>query len=338
MALLSARPLTIWAVSDGRSGIEAQARGLGETLIMAARARGLSTSLDVKRLVFRRLTDRLPTLFKLWLGPLLSRNSDRFAAPWPDILIACGRASLALSLTMKLRSGGRTFVVQLQDPRWPTGLFDLVVAPTHDRLSGPNVITMLGAPNSVTPERLGSAVKAFANTLDALPRPHIAVLIGGKSKAFDLPEDQASVLADQIAEAVKSTGGSLLLTFSRRTPAPARRVLQAALAGLPGWIWNDKGPNPYHAFLGTADHILLTEDSTNMATEAAATGKPVHILRLTGQSKKHSRLHADLVAQGISRPLSLPLQSWTYTPLSETERVAQDVLERYEAWTARRGA
>ncbi len=331
------RPITVWGVSDGRSGIEAQVRSLGETLITVAGAQGGTVSLDLKRIQFRRLFDRLPTLFKLWPEPFLSQRSDSFTPPWPDILIACGRASLALSLTMKLRSGGKTFVVQLQDPRWPTGLFDVVVAPTHDRLSGPNVLTTLGAPQSVTPDKLNAAVKAFADRLAPLPRPHIAVLIGGKSKAFDLPDYQARVLAEEIAEAVQSSGGSLLLTFSRRTPAPARRVLQAALDGLPGWIWNDHGPNPYHAFLGTADHILLTEDSTNMATEAAATGKPVHILSLVGHSKKHSRLHADLAARGISRPLRLPLQTWTYTPLSETERVAQDVLERYSAWKARKG-
>ncbi|MFN3228945.1 MAG: mitochondrial fission ELM1 family protein [Asticcacaulis sp.] len=337
MAPLEKQSLSIWGLSDGRAGIEAQVRGLGETLSWIAETEGFRASLSLKQLAFRKPFERLPTLLRLWPEPLLPNQSDALTPPWPDILIACGRASLALSLTMKLRSGGKTFVIQLQDPRWPTGLFDVVVAPTHDGLTGPNVVPMMGAPNRVNPDLLSAAVKAFADKLAPLPRPHIAVLIGGKSKAFDLPEDQAAVLADQITEAVKSSGGSLLLTFSRRTPAPARRVLLAALDGLPGWIWNEHGPNPYHAFLGTADHILLTEDSTNMATEAAATGKPVHILSLVGHSKKHSRLHADLSARGISRPLRLPLQTWSYTPLSETERVAQDVLERYSAWKARKG-
>ena len=161
----------------------------------------------------------------------------------------------------------------------------------------------------------------------------MAVLIGGKSRAFDLTPAHATDLADRIARAVEAAGGSLLLTYSRRTPEAARAVMSARLSGLPGMIWDGTGANPLFAFLDAADHILVTEDSANMAAEAASTGKPVHILPMTPlkPAGKFARLHADLKAHGASRPFDGSLSGWTYEPLAETDRAARAVLEAMAA-------
>ncbi len=82
--------------------------------------------------------------------------------------------------------------------------------------------------------------------------------------------------------------------------------------------------------LGSADHVLVTKESTNMITDAAFTGKPVHLLELTGQHKKFDRFHHDLKQKGIIRPLKLPLETWAYEPLRETDRVAADLLSMWE--------
>ncbi|MNT21957.1 hypothetical protein D3C72_1573210 [compost metagenome] len=154
-------------------------------------------------------------------------------------------------------------------------------------------------------------------------------MIGGKSKAFDLPETHAAALADQIKAAVEATGGSLLLTFSRRTPQAAQAVMTERLSALPGWIWDGNGDNPLFAMMGAADHVLVTEDSANMATEAAATGKPVHILPMIALKPpgKFAHLYADLEAHGAARRFDGSLEAWTYAPLNETERAAAAVLE-----------
>ena len=88
--------------------------------------------------------------------------------------------------------------------------------------------------------------------------------------------------------------------------------MTARLAHLPGLIWDGEGPNPYFAFLKFADHILVTEDSANMAAEAASTGAPVHILPMIPlkPADKFSRLHADLRERGAARPFELS----TYRP------------------------
>ena len=123
------------------------------------------------------------------------------------------------------------------------------------------------------------------------------------------------------------------MTFSRRTPDDARAAMSEALSELPGWIWDGQGDNPLFAFLEAADHILVTEDSANMAVEAASTGTPVHILPMVriGKAAKFDRLHADLAARGATRPFDGTLATWSYEPLAETERAARAVLEAMAA-------
>lgn len=327
MAVSGQPPLSIWAVADGRAGIENQVLGLAE-----AAARLTPAEIAVKRVRWRPAFDRLPSSLKApWM--LDPASDDVLSGPWPDVWIAAGRATLPLSLWAKACSKGRTFVVQCQDPRWRTDRFDLVVAPRHDGVDGPNVLSITGSPNRITSERLTEAGPAFADRIAPLPRPRTALLIGGRSRAHDLTSDHAAGLADRIATAVETAGGSLLVTFSRRTPADARAVMTERLSRLPGWIWGGEGPNPYFAFLDAADHVLVTEDSANMAAEAAATGKPVHILPMVrrGGGDKFERLHADLAERGATRPFGNRLgDPWTYPPLRETDRAARIVLERLD--------
>jgi mitochondrial fission protein ELM1 len=307
--------------------MENQALGLAEAL-----QRLSPSEITVRRVKWRKAFDKLPSALKApWmLDPASDDPFPKAGEAWPDVWIATGRATLPLSLMARRRSGGKTFVVQTQDPRWRTGDYDLVVAPRHDGIAGPNVLSVTGSPHRISAERLAEGAKTFADRLESLPRPRVAVLIGGKSRAHDLPEDHAALLADRIATAVTATGGSLMLTFSRRTPEAAKAAMTARLSGLPGLIWDGEGPNPYFAFLQFADRILATEDSANMAAEAASTGKPVHILPMvaTKPADKFARLHADLRERGAARPFDGTLESWTYTPLVETDRAAREILNR----------
>lgn len=126
-----------------------------------------------------------------------------------------------------------------------------------------------------------------------------------------------------------------MVSFTRRTPPEAEKVMAARLKDLPGVIWDGAGENPYFAYLAAADHILVTEDSTNLATDAAATGKPVFVLKMDGQSGKLSRFHQELRTLGVSRPFEGALETWSYQPLAETDRAAAEVLRRYEEKAAR---
>jgi hypothetical protein len=63
-----------------------------------------------------------------------------------------------------------------------------------------------------------------------------------------------------------------------------------------------------------------------MASEAAATGKPVHVLAMDGESRKLRAFHASLAHRGIARPFDGALDCWTYAPLDETGRAADAVI------------
>lgn len=302
----------VWAISDGRAGLEAQVVGLAEAI-------GLPY---VTKVVQPRWPwTMLPVT--LWPSPFkaLGRGSSTLAPPWPDIVIGCGWRSIPYMLAIKRLSGGKTLTVQTQDPRIRPDLFDVVVAPEHDRTRGGNVFSILGSPNRITQEKLKAAAEVWRPQFETLPSPRVAVLIGGTSKAYRLTPARMREIAEDL-KALQKSGASLLITTSRRTGAEQSRVLAEAMRGTGAYLWTGDGPNPYFGMLGLADAILVTADSTNMITEAASTGKPVHILPLLRGSLKFGRFHEALVDRGIARPFSGRLEKWSYPPLAETARAA----------------
>src|SRR6185369_4494829 len=170
MAQANSPHLNIWAVSDGRTGIEAQALGLAEAV-----ARLRPAQVTVKRIAWRAPFGRLP--WGLVPPRLALEPASGIAPPWPDIWIAAGRATLPLSTRVRRWSGGETFVVQTQDPRTALEPFDLVIPPAHDRLAGPKVFSITGAPNRLTAERLAAELERFRARIDLLPRPRVALIV-----------------------------------------------------------------------------------------------------------------------------------------------------------------
>jgi mitochondrial fission protein ELM1 len=81
--------------------------------------------------------------------------------------------------------------------------------------------------------------------------------------------------------------------------------------------------------LGAADAIIVTADSVSMISEAAATGKPVHIVELDGGSKKFARFHQALRDAGVTRPFAGMLGGWGYAPLDDTARAAAEIRRRF---------
>lgn len=316
-----ATTLRCWVVTDGKVGMENQCLGLAEAM-------GLTP--EVKRIRLREPWRALNP----WL-PIIGRrvfhaDSAPFLPPWPDLIIASGRQSAGPALYARKRSRGRTFVVQIQDPGAPASKFDLVVVPRHDKLRGDNVLVTTGALHRVTPARLAEAAGAWAPRLDHLPRPRAAVLIGGDNGVYRLTPAVMDRLASDLAGLARD-GWSLMVTPSRRTGAGNEARLRAALAGLPADIWDGTGDNPYFGYLGLADAVIVTSDSVNMVTEAAATGKPVHVVDLEGGSAKFAAFHAMMRETGVTRPFAGRIEDWDHPPLLETERVAAMVWERYRA-------
>jgi mitochondrial fission protein ELM1 len=289
--------------------------------------RRASAQLTVKRVRLRTPWSWLPAGFTPAPRQALSIGSDLIEPPWPDIFVGCGRASVPLAMGMRDWSRGRTFVVQLQDPRVNPREFDVVVPPIHDGLEGANVMSIVGSCHRVTPDRIEEALADYrAVALDDLPAPRFAVLIGGKSKRQDISARRARDISDSLAAVQRETGGSLMATLSRRTSEAARLQFRTWLAPHCAVFYEGEGANPYPAILGVADHIFVTADSVNMAAEAAATAKPVHVLSVDGRAGKLAAFHQSLARRGCARPFVGRLETWSYPPLLETDRVAAAVL------------
>jgi mitochondrial fission protein ELM1 len=285
----------------------------------------------VKRIRVRRPWRWLPPGLVPYALDIFDPAADALAPPWPDVLITCGRQAVAASLAVRRASQRRTFTVHIQNPTVSLANFDVVVAPRHDRLSGANLIETLGGLSPMTQARLDAAAARFAPDVADLPRPLVAVLVGGHNKVYRLTEDIARRLGRQLAEMSAREGAALLVTPSRRTPPGITAVLRDTLSGAPAVVWNGTGENPYFAYLSLADAIVVTGDSVNMVSEAATTGKPVFVVDLAGGSAKFSRFHETMRAAGVTRPFEGRLERWTYAPLRDTARTAAEIRRRFEA-------
>ena len=140
-------------------------------------------------------------------------------------------------------------------------------------------------------------------------------------------DDSGGGAAGKLVEALQGLaeqGHGLMVTPSRRTPEGLVVRLRDAL-GERALVWDRSGENPYPGILGLADAVLVTQDSVNMASEAASTGKPVHIFPLNRVSARLRAFHATLEAHGAARRFEGEIGTWDYPPLAEADRVAAEV-------------
>ncbi len=286
---------------------------------------------EVKRVELAKPWSWLPPKFVAQPLRALSPNSDALDPPWPALLISSGRKSVAPAMAIRRGAAGATYALQIQNPAVDAVNFDLVVAPAHDGVKGHNVVETVGALGRVTPERLAESANRFEAQFQHLPRPRLAVLIGGNNRAYKLTDAIARRMIRDLASVARQDGAGLMITASRRTGSNVMALLRQGLANVPAEIWDGDGENPYFGMLALADHVIVTGDSVNMISEAASTGHPVHVVHLEGGSAKFDRFHQAMKKAGITRPFAGRLYHWSYEPLQEARRVAQEVRRRWPA-------
>ncbi len=300
-----------WVVSDGKIGIDNQCIGLAEALGLTPVVKHVSM-----RSPWRHLFPLVP-----FLHPHAFRPGDALFSPWPALLITGGRSGAAVSLFVKKASGGKTVTVHIQNPHLTPRHFDLLVAGEHDGVRPqPGVLAIKGALNRVTAEAMTEAAARFPQ-LASMSRPRVAVLLGGANRCYTFGPKDAADLAGKLAK-LERDGASVMITASRRTGPENIAVLQRALAEPPCYFWDGTGENPYFAMLELADHILVTPDSISMVSEAATTGKPVHVIDMPGGDAKFRAFHQTMRDAGVTRPFDGRLAAWNYQPLRDTQAAA----------------
>lgn len=329
---------TCWILSDGKAGDETPCLGVAEAL-------GLTPQV-------RRVAPRAPWLWTMPWGPIDPRErEDRpqspLRPPYPELAIASGRRAVAYLRRIKRLSGGRTFTVFLKDPRTGTGAADFIWVPQHDALRGKNVLATLTSPHRISAERLAAARQNPPAPIAVLPRPRVAVLIGGDSGRLKFSSRDVARFTQGL-ETVAAAGTALMGTLSRRTAltrAALAEGVSQVFAGHGGYLWEGTGDNPYAALLANADAIIVTADSVNMVGEALAAGVPVHVFypHATGRARKIAAFLRTLAACGAIRPFPPAtdagrLETAPCPPIDSTPVIAAAIAAHYDRFRATRDA
>jgi mitochondrial fission protein ELM1 len=214
-------------------------------------------------------------------------RSDRLEAPWPDLVITIGRRMSMVALWIQEQSQGRTRIALIGAPKGQIDRFDLaVISEQYRSAPRPNTMRVRYPLQRIDRAAVAAETAAWRDELAALPRPLIAVMVGGTTKEVRFDAETAERLGRDLTATAAESGGSLYVTTSRRTPTAVVEALQRTLpadAVLHRWR-ADAMRNPYRALLGTADRFIVTSDSLSMQMEIARLGRPLEIYRLPAGS------------------------------------------------------
>ncbi|MBS0185169.1 MAG: mitochondrial fission ELM1 family protein [Proteobacteria bacterium] len=306
---------TCWVITDGSAGMENQALGLAEAL---------ECSITVKRIRLKQFWTLFAPFFRGLKRFCFHKESESLSPPWPDLVLACGRRSVLPALFIKEESKGRSQIVYLQNPKISPKHFDVLICPHHDKVRGKNVIKMLGAPHRVTDFELKQGYQDFASLFSKYKGPRIGVILGGPNKVFNFSIKTVHTIIEDLLKLQRDSGGSLLISPSRRTPQNVVSLFQETFSHNPNvYIWDRTGKNPYFGLLAWSDALLITIDSVSMTSEACATTKPIFIIRLPGGSKKFSSFHEALIQMKRTQWFNGTFFTTPVPSFNETKQVAQ---------------
>ena len=267
-------PPRVWAVMCYRAGENSQIRALADAL---------GWPYEVKELSYRWWG----YLLDVWRGTtalgIVRGRSSPLEPPWPDLIISAAMRNEPVCRWLRRQSGGRARYVHLGKPWAPVARFDLVITvPEYPVPDAPNVLRNSFSLHRVTEAALADAARTWAPRLADLPRPYIAVLVGGYSGRYALDREKAERLAREASALARERGGSLLVTTSGRTSRAAVEALERTI-DVPCRLfrWAPGAPdNPYYGYLALADALVVTCESATMLAEACATRKPVYMFDL----------------------------------------------------------
>ena len=325
----------IWVFPGNRPGDDAQVYALAEEL----------------RLPFETRTLRYN--WRFWLNgrhmgasPISIDKELRektLVPPWPDLIIMVGRRSVPIAQWVQQQSGGRTRLVLVGHPRVPPETFDLVYT-TRQYLTptGPSV-RLLPVAMSRYREPLKPTKQEQAWLAD-LPRPHLLLMLGGKTRHWKMGPAFMADTAEKLYERAQTLRGSLIVARSARTDEPVLDAIEQRLDGNNNWrIVRNEFPR-FPVLLADADELFPTADSISMISESVITGKPTGIVPIemnwigrialgpkvdeTSPKRDLRRFSEFILAERLAGTAEQPLASDTPNPVVAAAKEVRALLGR----------
>lgn len=266
------RKMRVWALLGPHRGDNNQVLALAEALGMR---------FEEKWLRYNQLRRLQPGLLGARLLSVTAETRAQLEGEPPDLTISTGHRSVPVVRALRKRSGGIMRAVHLGYPRISPANFDLVVpTPEYPVPDAPNVFRI---PFALSPHGTREIEQSDRDLLNAYPRPHRLLLIGGPTLYWHLSLDEMVQATGRLLEAAKARGGSVIVVGSPRSPAELLNAIKNTLetSSVPFLFAPIEGPPSYPSMVEGADEIYVTADSVAMVADAVMTKKPVGILPIS---------------------------------------------------------
>ena len=307
----STSQLIIWTLLTQAPGDNGQCLALAEALDHPSEFRRLDWSVvDVAEdsAILRELLADTPEA-QDW------RNALDLCAPWPDLVICCGRRADKVAFWIKKQSGGRTKIVSIGRARLSVALYDLLIAPPQFALpERANVVHMPLPMARQQRERDAAATRAHV----PVPKPWFTILLGGEVKQFASSERVLVEAAQRAQMAADRHGGSVVISTSRRTPRALLEALERVLNRpyIYRWSATAAAENPYETLLLESAALFVTADSVSMVLDGCASGTPTYVIEYPDRLDLAARLRRDVFR--YMRKVITQLRGWGFAKASDT--------------------
>jgi uncharacterized protein len=274
--MISAFQPDIWILQTHASGDNEQCLALAEALDRPYAIKRLdwAASADDRVLTHRLLSDTDDGARR--------RRALGLLAPWPSLIVCCGRRASRVAFWVKQQSGGHTRIVSIGRAHRAIEEYDLLVGTPQFMLpKRPNVV---GLRLPVARQR---RQRNAPNAIVPVPKPWFTILLGGEVTEFDTAESTLKEVALRAQMAADRHGGSVIVCTSRRTPEAWIAAVEGVLFRPRVYRWspvpaNDNhandNSNPYDTLLRESACLFVTADSASMILDGCGSGTPTYVI------------------------------------------------------------
>ena len=207
----------------------------------------------------------------------------------PSIIITTGRRMAGTSIALKSILKNNVKTIHIQNPKLSPNNFDLLLIPEHDRIRAKNIIQTKGALCFFEENDMKKFKEPNLNKIKT-KKSTVLLMVGGNSKKQKPNSSEYFELSTKVIQGIKNLNAQLIVSFSRRTPNKAIKILQSTFSKhLNDFkILSSDENKLYPKILKIIDYTIVTSDSVNMISELATLSKPLFIFHFSKENRKIS--------------------------------------------------